>query len=318
MEVRWIASLLTSGLHAAHALLSGRVLADQALSQAIQEPAWHLARTLTVTGLPEGLFWRHLLPLSARVELASTITSAAATSSIGPGDPIRELALAVVRKSADPDQSYESLSESLVSALADIRRVTAALYPDLVEELDLRSRPLREQWESRGPGLLVELARITEESLLAPSADVIIVHPALGGGGDAQLVYNSVRIEAVLYNALPGLPETLRLAWMLGQLNQDLPKYSDGIHGHRLPSLARLALLPPTLEAAGRVELARLDKPTLVAALEAWDIATPAGLDTADLLLDWWATYQETRVDWRVSLGALEQMLRAASQPSSE
>jgi len=51
----------------------------------------------------------------------------------------------------------------------------------------------------------------------------------LGGAGAAQLRTNSVRLEAVLTHPDPQLPETLRLGWLLSQLNQDLPIYSDTI-----------------------------------------------------------------------------------------
>src|SRR5690606_23019649 len=96
-----------------------------------------------------------------------------------------------------------------------------------LEELELRSAPLREQWEARGGGLLATLARLTTAGLVPEMADVILVHPVLGGGGAAHWQYNSVQFEAVLANPLAELPEVLRLGWLLAQLNFDLPLYED-------------------------------------------------------------------------------------------
>ena len=48
----------------------------------------------------------------------------------------------------------------------------------------------------------------------------------------------------LLTNIEPRLPETLRLAWLLGQLNLDRPIYSDRVHGHALGEVAELALMP--------------------------------------------------------------------------
>jgi len=55
--------------------------------------------------------------------------------------------------------------------------------------------PLREQWEARGPGFLQQIGLLTEEALLVEQAEVVVLHPALGGSGQAWLAGNQVRIE---------------------------------------------------------------------------------------------------------------------------
>jgi hypothetical protein len=138
---------------------------------------------------------------------------------------------------------------------------------------------------------------------------VFLVQPVLGGGGEAHLCYNSLRIEAVLANPHPELPEVIRLGWMLGQLNLDLPIYSDAVHSERLPQVARMAMLPVTLKAAEHVELARCDRNTVEFALDAWRIATPLGIDAVNVVWTWWETYLETRPPWHVAMTALDRML---------
>ena len=53
---------------------------------------------------------------------------------------------------------------------------------------------------------------------MLPQCDVLLIHPALGGAGEAHLAYNSVRIEAVLANPNADLPEVVRLAWLIAQV----------------------------------------------------------------------------------------------------
>src|SRR5439155_20152019 len=102
-----------------------------------------------------------------------------------------------------------------------------------------------------------------------------LVNPALGGGGEAHLAYNSLRIEAVLANPNAELPEVVRLAWLIAQLQLDLPKYSDTIHADRLPQIARYAMLPPTLLAAEAVELMRFTPELIGQAISVWRLPGP-------------------------------------------
>jgi hypothetical protein len=156
--------------------------------------------------------------------------------------------------------------------------------------------------------MLNEIGRLTDESLIATNLDVLLVHPALGGGGDAHLAYNSVRIEAVLANPVAELPEAVRLAWLVSQLQLDLPVHSEEIHADRLPHIARYAMLPAALIAAESVELVRFAPDALAQAVSAWHLAVPPGVDAAALISEWWQTYQETRPPWNVALAALDQL----------
>jgi hypothetical protein len=99
----------------------------------------------------------------------------------------------------------------------------------------------------------------------------------------------------------------------VGQLHLDLPVYSDHIHADRLPQVAQLALLPATLVAAERVELARFDEAAVRQAIAAWGIAAAPDVDAAALVLHWWETYETTRPPWRVALTALDQMFGSNS-----
>jgi hypothetical protein len=290
MEIRWKTSARASLLHAAEAISLGQPLADGRLENALRPAAPLLARSIDAASLPPARLWRHLLPLSAVEQEKRHIVELALTKTLGRG------------------KRFDQAVAELTAALAAIESAGSEALPGLEAELALRERPLREQWEARGPGLLRILAALIEDRLLPDHASVVLVHPALGGAGQAFLPYNQVQIEGVLANPIAELPETVRLAWLVAQLQLDLPAFSEAIHADRLPHIARFALLPPVLAAAQGVELAANNSDTLALAIRAWRLTVPAGVDAAALLAAWWQGYQESRPAWPVALAALDQM----------
>ena len=289
LQLHWRPHLTTSCLHAAEALARGRPLADQLLAEAIAAPAEELKRAVASDASSAPRLWRWLLALA---------TSAGSN---------RELALQALTKTVGRQRAEMRLNR-LAAALAGLEAAVRRAFPDLPGELELRMRPLREQWEARGPGLMRGVANRTEEALLVEEAHVIAVQPALGGGGQAHLSANAVRIEAVLANPHAELPEVVRLAWLLAQLQLDLPAYSDRIHADRLPHVAAFAALMPVLEAAQEVELVQFSPALLERAIAAWGLTVPADIQATQVVLQWWETYRESRPPFPVALTALDQM----------
>jgi hypothetical protein len=149
---------------------------------------------------------------------------------------------------------------------------------------------------------------MTDERLIAESATVMLIHPALGGGGDAHLQQNAVTFEALLTNATPQLPEVVRLAWLLAQLQCDLPVFADQVNSQRLPHVAAFALLPAVLQAAANVELGEFSPAQISRAITVWQLPQIADLDAAAVVSDWWQTYLADKPAWPVALTALDQM----------
>jgi hypothetical protein len=290
LELTWRPHVLASGLHAAEAIARSQPLADSRLAAALEEPALRLAAEIDAAGIPAARFWGHLIPLAAKTTGR------------------RQLVETALVKTAGRTARFEVIVANLNATVAAIESALQAALPNLAEELALRERPLREQWEARGPGMLERIGELTDESLIVSSCEALLVHPALGGAGEAHLAYNSLRIEAVLANPVAELPEAVRLAWLIAQLHLDLPIHSESIHADRLPHVARYAMLPPALMAAESVELARFEPETIAQAIAAWHLAVPSGVDAAILIAQWWQTYQETRPPWNVALAALDQM----------
>ena len=290
MQLHWRPHFTVSCLHAAEALVGGLPLVDAALAEAIAPGAHELSRSIAAESLSPPRFWRTLLAMSTS------------------GGSSRELALQTLSKMVGR-QRAELLAGRVASAISGVESAVRRTFPNLIEELELRMRPLREQWEARGPGMLHAIGVRTDPSLLAEQAQVLVVRPALGGGGAAHHFANAVRIEGVLANPHAELPETVRLAWLLAQLQLDLPAYSDRIHADRLPHVAAFAMLVPVLEAAHEVELARYSPALLTKAISAWHLRVPPDLDAPQVVLQWWETYRESRPEFPVALTALDQML---------
>ncbi len=192
------------------------------------------------------------------------------------------------------------------------------------------------QFAARGKGLLLQLGKLTDQKLLVDSATIVPVMPFLGGGGTTHLQQNLVTFESLVVDPYPKLPESVRLAWLLSQLQLDLPRYHEQIRHHTLETLSAVAMIPPVLAAAEHVELSHPSEETIRLALQAWRVIkkqplapkneagppspqnsiTLAEEPLASLLWRWWNTYEDSKPAWNIGLGALDQMLYEASAAS--
>jgi hypothetical protein len=289
-ELTWKAPFATTCLHLADGLARGLPLVDPRLEPAMASAA-RLKAALEWTGAPPGRMWRLLTGLSGQNQSPSQMAELALVKTIGRGERMSGTAAA------------------LAGAIADLLANVRNAVPSLEAELEHRERPLREQWEARGPGLLHQVVLLTEPALMPPQADILLVHPCFGGAGMAHLPFNSVRIEAVLANPHADLPEILRMAWLLSQLQLDLPLLSENIHADRLPHVARLAMLPAVLKAADNADLVPFSPQTIERALAAWQLSVPPGVDAVTMLKEWWETYELDHPPFRVALAALDAMV---------
>ncbi len=287
MQLRWKASFSATCLHAAACMHEGLPIADTAIATTLEPAIKALLRELNACSLPVDETLPLLVSLAAEYENNRQLVEIVATRTV----EANSLGTAAITR--------------LAGCVADLEAALLRESPMLVDELAVRGRPLREQWEARGPGLMRQVAMLTEESLLVPSGEIVLVSPIVGGHGRAHLRNNRVTFEAVLANPHAVLPETLRLGWLLAQLNFDLPCYSDSIAGPRLPLIAKLASVPLILAAAETVELAELSTATLSESLACWYLPT----DLAAPLQQWWGTYTTGKTRWTVALAALDAML---------
>ena len=295
MRLRWIAAVSPSALHAAVAIALGRKIVDDRIGAALNDPASSLRDYATGYDWSLSALAGHLLPLSLGIENN------------------RELAELSISKFIGRERTSDAVAR-LATIIGAIEAAYLSGRPNAVDELATRGGPLREQWEARGPGLLVNLARLLPRDFLAESADVALALPVLGGGGAAHALYNSAHIEAVLANPIAELPEVCRLAWLLAQLQLDLPIFQGDQPRQQAFALGAVALAPIALAAAAEVELARFDETLLKTACRAWLCdGAPTFADTAadnvDKLMAWSDVYVSRRPSWPAAIAALAEML---------
>jgi len=289
-ELNWIVSPQASAAYAAAVLLGGGQPADLSHSAALDQLVNNLRQQAGChdTALIDLL--NHVTPLSQ-----------------GPVGA-RQVVETALRKLFASDYAA-SMVDQLSDALQELFENRHKCFRDVEQELKLRRSVFEQNWAARGPGLLSSIGRFTDDDLIASRATVFLVDPLLGGGGAAYLAYNAVAIEAVLANPHDDLPEIVRLAWLLAQLRMDAPIHGETVHGSRLPHVAALAILPPTLQAAEVVELCQFSPETVQRAIEVWNIAVADRKPTADTVYKWWEVYTRGRPRWSVALAALDKML---------
>lgn len=300
MEITWKASFSASCLHAVACLADGLPVVDSEFGELVAEPAEVLIATLAECSLQPVPTLRTLASWASQYENN------------------RELVVVTLSKLRGPSSINEQHVSLLAAAISNLESRVLASRPEMVEELALRGRPLQEQWNARGPGLLKQIERLTEENFVAPATEIVLVQPMLGGAGYADMKANRVVFEAVLTNPHPTLPEALRLGWLLAQLNADVPIYAEAVGPDILPRVAAMATIPVVLSAAETVEWATYDLATIELALGCWHVETlgsrhadmQSPQQTADQLFRWWKTYDGGASSWPVAWRALESMLR--------
>ncbi|HVU85898.1 MAG TPA: hypothetical protein VHD36_01160 [Pirellulales bacterium] len=291
-EINWLASGAVSALYAAAAVARGQVLTDSRLAQALAPPVEKLLAGMSAAGLAEPAFWRHAVPLAGTTENDHDLADQIVGHMTG-------------------TRPTEEMVARLAGALRDVRQAFDRARPDAVRELTLRTGPLRELWEARGPGHLAAIRRFTEPAVIVQRALVYAVPPIAGGGGEAYASEHAVAIEAVLANPHAALPEVVRLGWLVARLGSDALGAASGIAPSKLSRLVAVATLMPALAAAEWVELAAFDIPTIALALRAWQGVKPEDADDQAATLDrWWRTYSEERPSWAAALESLDRMLK--------
>jgi hypothetical protein len=295
MRLRWTPSFSVSALHAAEAMVAFREqVTDHNVIEALSRFSTSLHQWSTNAGFVDvSRFWPTLIATAAEIESNHDLV---------------ETTLRKCGRSTDlPTITF------LAGTVTDIEAAYKQLFPKFDEQIGFRMRPLQDQWLGYGSGLLAHVGRLTEKRLLVHEARVIAVQPVLGGYGYAHLQTNMARIEAVLTNPMGELPEVVRLAWLVSQLNLEVPVFSETLGPQNLQRVAPLAMLPPILAAAQVVELSRCSSEVAALAIEHWHIPVPPEADIqahiAPTLMDWWETYLQTRPEWHIAMQALSKML---------
>lgn len=289
-ELRWKTSPAATALYFAYCRAFGVRAADGDLDAAIAPQADALIAEIDATACPRVEFLAELTSLTAEI------------------DNNREIVTRAVSRLHAAPLATTAFTRT-AGAIGDVEAALASARPELAEELAMRVRPLREQWEARGPGLLRQIGRLTDDAVVPNVAEIVIVSPYAGGHGLAHPRQNRITLEGVLVHPHPQLPEPLRLAWLLAQLNSDLPRFADALPPGRSAFAFAVAMAPATLAASQEVELATCDELTLGSAFEAWGLSGMLPADAPQRVITWWNAWLDRAATWPVAVAALERLL---------
>lgn len=296
-RMRWEASDRLSALHAARCWAGGARGIDPELVTKIAPPLTELTRRLAASELDLEVFWGRLI----------------AASAAGASDP--EACREALTAAGLGELGLDAAASAILTCLADTRLAYQERFPKAAQQLSLRARPLREQWDGYGAGLLRRIAKKTHDSFIPKNVTCILISPYRGGDGDCDAAESNLWIEAVLTNPVASLPEVLRLAWLVTRIGIGAavladPTAEDPEGRSRAPLVVALASLPVVLDAACYLELVQssvVNASLIEMATQAW--FGPLAPTVAETLDKWWSQSEQLQPPFPVALKALDRML---------
>jgi len=311
MKLNWRINTNASLLHSAAAIARDATLSDPRIAAAAREPALAMHRTMLQAGLSSDAMWPHLCASACQRNEMTDIVADALANAEPAGRDLAAIQAELIRSAGKLDGNLR------------------AILPALEDELRHRSRPLREQWDARGPGLARSLNGTFNQGVALEQADVFLVHPVLGGGGEIDLKHTALRFEALLANPVPSLPEVVRLSWFLAQLMCQQADQGDAGEHHAVEHTVvdkdlrqtkrgarhwhALATVPATLAAAEAVELAVCNAELVELAITTWcqrpfELSSRSPSETARCVWNWWQA-RDASATWNQAVSELNQQL---------
>jgi hypothetical protein len=290
-QLRWRFAPELTAAYAAWQWTLGETPPDERLLGATREILSAFDERLAVAELSAETFWQAMLG-------SLTQGSAEATS----------LPPALSAAGCSPLVT-DSIAAALAGLLTDLRLSILQVLPKLADQLPLRARPLQEQWDAHGPGLMRQIGKLTHADLLPKRVNGLWIHPWLGGGGTSIPQSQAILVEAVLTNPLAELPEVVRIAWLAAQVGMARAEANVLVPADRLPRVVAAALIPVVLSAAAKLELVAGRPEQIALALTKWRPPFAAASDLKTLN-EWWDQFSAGSTPFPVALKALDRMLQ--------
>ncbi len=290
-KVLWSYARQLNALHALERLAVQNHLADQKLEVGLRATVAQIMDRLALAEVDVRVFWSRFMH--------------AGDDSLSDTDRITQ----ALQAAGCNEWTIDTTTAALVRRLAEARVAVNEVYPRMDDQLSLRARPLKDQWDTYGPGLLRLIGKLTHPDLLPNRMTLVLVHPASGGYGQAYPEERRGVVEAVLTNVVPGIPEVVRVAWVLASICLGHSQSNRLVAPEHLPRVGSLASIPIVIHAAAELEL--LQETSLDSLLpriaEFWETEIPA-----DVLQRWWEQQQTGSVPFAVGLKALDRMLETS------
>mgnify|MGYP001812900974 FL=1 len=291
VKIRWVASVELSVAHAAFVVATAARCSDSKTEQLLVPPVTDINNRLLSASLDIGVFWeQYLMEVLRETDMQQACSIALMWSGCS-------------------EMQVETTSKAITSRLSDSRLAFLQRFPKLAEQLQLRAGPLRDRWETFGPGLLGQVGgKIWGEppnDWWPPTIDALMVQPMRGGDGGYDAERHRLWMEAVLTDVDSEVPEVLRMAWLITRIAIEeyiRQKSSD----QSLATPWSLVSIPLVLAAGAELELIRSDPLPIRRAMELWQIGDDA---TAKTLSSWWEEFEQTSTPLPAALKVLKQRL---------
>ncbi|NNE00515.1 MAG: hypothetical protein HKN47_24635 [Pirellulaceae bacterium] len=303
VSIRWSSDAALSAVHAAHVVATGGFCTDQKTEQALVESVTDINNRLLSASLDIGTFWLRLLSETA-FDPTNTRTC--------------EIALL---DSGCSKLQLEQTASVISNRLSDSRLAFQRRFPKLTEQLALRGRPIRDLWDTVGPGLLSNIAKqiwvgSPPNDWWPPRVDAVLVQPMRGGDGGFDSAAHKFWIEAVLTDSDPDVPEVLRVAWLVTQLaveTQTLERSSERTSERSGTLPWSIGSVPLVLSAGKYLDLVKGPELPIQAALQHWRLGDA---NTAAVVTRWWQAWQKDPTPMPVGLKHLDKLLGPARDSS--
>lgn len=320
-EIRFQGSVELSAVHAAFVVATGGSCSDAKTEAALVQPTTEINTRLLVASVDVRQFWEFLF------------------SEIAVGVPLRESCNQALLKAGCSELQLDQTAAAVGSRLDECRMAFEKRYPKLPEQLKLRAGPLKDRWQTFGPGLLIEIANQIWDSSppqdwWPAKIDVMLVQPIRGGDGGCEADDCRVWIEAMLTDADPNVSEILRLAFWITQvaieqhLNSKHPVSPDfdeagetgsgelrPMRSHAAPLPWKLGSVPIVLSAGNELDLFRSPGLPVASAVGLWRLGSS---DVAQTVESWWQQWLDANAPMPVALKALDKMLAPLRERTSK
>lgn len=292
MTVRWVPQVELSAAQAAFVVATGARCTDTKTEQRLIAPVTEINNRLLSASLDIGVFWEQYLVEVLREEEMSQAVSIA------------------LMWAGCSEMQLEQTAKAITSRMSDARLGFLQRFPKLAEQLELRSKPLRERWDTYGAGLVRAVGRRVwgepPDDWWASSVTALMIQPMRGGDGGYDLERSRLWMEAVLTDVDPTVPEVLRMVWLVTRMAID-GYVRDKSSDQSLATPWSLISVPLVLSAAEELELIRGGELPIHRAMELWRFGDASAAKT---LARWWSQFQNASQPLPAGLKVLDQMLQ--------
>lgn len=290
--IEWVPHPELSAAHAAYVVATRTPCNDKKIEQLLVQPVTEVNNRLFASAVDVSQFWQHyLLQIMSDVSMEKACGFA-------------------LLSAGENEMQVDQTTKAIVNRLGDARLAFLHRYPKLSEQLELRARPLKERWETFGPGLLNQVGKQIwrdnpPDEWWMKHVTAAMVQPMRGGDGGCDAASSRLWLEAVLTDVEPGVPEVLRVAWLVTSMAIDsYARETSNDLSLMLPW--SLVSVPLVLNAGRELELVRGEQLPVSEAMQLWHFGDA---EIAETVSQWWTNQTDSTAPMPARLKQLDEML---------